>query len=42
MSAQLSATATIEPLTGLSNRDPAWHWDAEPVADPLRDGLGAR
>ena len=33
-SGQLSATTIIERLTGLSNRDPAWHRDAEPVADP--------
>jgi hypothetical protein len=39
-SAQLSATTTIGRLTGLSNRDPSWHRDAEPVADPhTRQGL---
>ncbi len=27
-SAQLSTTTTIERLTGVSNRDPAWHRDA--------------
>jgi hypothetical protein len=41
-SARLSATTTIERPTGVSNRDPAWHRDADRWPIPLRDGLGAR